>query len=279
MKINSETKLLGIIGYPIKHSLSPTLHSMLAKKYDLNFIYLAFEILPEKFSLIKDIIFTLDIKGLNVTIPYKEKIMFCLDEVDKLASYIGSVNTVFNKNGKLVGYNTDIYGFTSSLKGISIKDEEAMVVGCGGVSKSVIVGLNELGVKRVYIYDIDAKKVLKMKESFGIFVVPIKKENLDKVIGDVKIIVNATPLGMKEEDVSPINLKMLKKQHIVYDVIYNRETELVKHAKQIGCKHVFDGIPMFVRQAEQAFFIWTGVKPDTNFMFKLVNKLLNRKND
>ncbi len=277
MKINSETRLFGIIGYPIKHSLSPTLHSMLFKKYGLNFVYLAFEILPEKFNLIKDIILTLNIRGLNVTIPYKEKIIPYLDEIDKLARTIGSVNTIFNKDGKLIGYNTDIYGFTKSLKGVDIRDEEAILIGCGGVSNPIVVGLSELGVKKVYVYDIDSKKMLKLKENFGTFVIPLKKENLDKVIKDVKVVINATPLGMKEGDTTPINLEVLNKNHIVYDVIYNRETELVKHAKKIGCKNVFDGVEMFIYQAEQAFFIWTGIKPNTSFMMKLVCRLLNKK--
>ncbi len=277
MNINSSTKLLGIIGYPIKHSLSPTLHTMLAKKYELNFVYLAFEVLPEKFKFIRDAIFTLDIRGLNVTIPYKEKIIPYLDEVDKEAKYIGAVNTVVNKNNKLVGYNTDIYGVIKSLENIDIEDEEAVIIGCGGASKAIICAFEELGVKKVYIYDIDKSKMQIMKERFGDFVVLLKQENIDDVVSDVKIVVNATPLGMKEADPPPMNLQKIKKEHIVYDVVYNRETELVKFAKNIGCKNVIDGISMFVYQAEQSFFLWTGVKPDTKFMFKVVNKLLCNK--
>jgi len=277
MNINSSTKLLGIIGYPIKHSLSPALHTLLSKKYELNFVYLAFEVLPENFKFIKDAILTLNIYGLNVTIPYKEKIISYLDDVDKEVKYIGAVNTVVNRNNKLIGYNTDVYGIIKSLEGVDIENEEAVVIGCGGVSKAIIFAFEELGVKKVYIYDIDINKMRMMKEKFNNFVVLIKQNDIDNVISNVKIVVNATPLGMKEGDAAPFNLQKIRKEHIVYDVVYNRETELVKFAKSIGCKKVIDGVPMFVYQAEQSFFLWTGVKPDTNFMFKIVKKLLSRK--
>ncbi len=277
MNINSSTKLLGIIGYPIKHSLSPALHTLLSKKYELNFVYLAFEVLPENFKFIKDAILTLNIYGLNVTIPYKEKIISYLDDVDKEVKYIGAVNTVVNRNNKLIGYNTDVYGIIKSLEGVDIENEEAVVIGCGGVSKAIIFAFEELGVKKVYIYDIDINKMRMMKEKFNNFVVLIKQNDIDNVISNVKIVVNATPLGMKEGDAAPFNLQKIRKEHIVYDVVYNRETELVKFAKSIGCEKVIDGVPMFVYQAEQSFFLWTGVKPDTNFMFKIVKKLLSRK--
>jgi shikimate dehydrogenase len=277
MNIDSSTKLLGIIGYPIKHSLSPTLHTLLAKKYDINFVYLAFEVLPENFKFIKDAIVSLNICGLNITIPYKEKIISYLDEIDKEARYIGAVNTVVNKNNKLVGYNTDIYGIIKSLEDVDVENEEAIVIGCGGVSKAIICACEELGIKKVYVYDIDKNKMRMVKEKFDNFVVLVKQNDIDSIISDVKIVVNATPLGMKEGDKPPLNLQKIKKEHIVYDVVYNRETELIKFAKSIGCKKVIDGVEMFVYQAEQSFFLWTGVKPDTKFMFKIVNKLLSKK--
>jgi len=273
MNINSSTKLLGIVGYPIKHSLSPTLHTLLAKKYDLNFVYLAFEILPENFKFIKNAVVTLDICGLNVTIPYKEKIIPYLDELDKEAKYIGAVNTVVNKNSKLVGYNTDIYGVTKSLENVNVENEEAVVIGCGGVSKAIICAFEELGVKKVYIYDIDKNKTQQIKEKFGNFVDILKQKDVNNVVSNVKIVVNATPLGMKEDDLPPFDLQKIKKEHIVYDVVYNRETELISFAKSVGCEKVINGVEMFVYQAEQSFFLWTGVKPDTKFMFKLMHKL------
>lgn len=272
--INSETKLLGIVGYPIKHSLSPVLHTTLAQKYELNFVYLAFEIIPENFKHFKDVVLTLNISGLNVTIPYKERVLPYLDEVDKLANYIGAVNTVVNKNNKLIGYNTDIYGFVRSVSDIDLKDEEVVMIGCGGVSRAIVCGLSELGAKRVYIYDIDKNKMLLLKKQFDDFVILVKEEQIETIVPTVKLIVNATPLGMKDNDPPPLKLDLINKQHIVYDVIYNRETELVKYARQIGCKHVFDGIAMFVYQAAESFFLWTGIKPNENFMFELVKKLI-----
>ncbi|MCS7151173.1 MAG: shikimate dehydrogenase [Endomicrobia bacterium] len=274
--VNSETGLLGIIGYPVKHSFSPMLHTSLAQKYGLNFVYLAFEILPENFKYFKEVVLTLNIEGLNITIPYKEKVISYLHKVDKLAKHIGAVNTVVNKGGELIGYNTDIYGFTHSLSEVTLKGEDVLVIGCGGVSRAIVCGLQELGVKKVYVYDIDKNKMLLIKKQFEDFIVLLKEEQIDTTIPDVKMLVNATPLGMKENDLSPLRLDLITKEHIVYDVVYNRETELVKHAKQIGCKHVFDGVPMFVYQAVESFFLWTGVKADEKFMFDLVRKFLNR---
>lgn len=274
MKVNSETKLLGIIGYPIGHSLSPILHTMLAKKYDLNYVYLAFEVLPSMLKNIKDAILTFNIRGLNVTIPYKEKIIPYLDKIDKLAEFIGAVNTVVNKDGKLLGYNTDIYGFIKSLEDVNIENENSFLIGCGGVSKAIICGLDELGVKKVYIYDIVTEKMAFLKSKFGRYVVPVKKNDIEEIVKDTKIIINATPLGMKSGDPSPLNLDIITKEHIVYDVIYNRETELIKHAKKIGCKYVIDGRSMFIYQAADSFFLWTGVKPDISFMENLINRLV-----
>lgn len=274
MKVNSETKLLGIIGYPIGHSLSPILHTMLAKKYDLNYVYLAFEVLPSMLKNIKDAILTFNIRGLNVTIPYKEKIIPYLDKIDKLAEFIGAVNTVVNKDGKLLGHNTDIYGFIKSLEDVNIENENSFLIGCGGVSKAIICGLDELGVKKVYIYDIVTEKMVFLKSKFGRYVVPVKKNDIEEIVKDTKIIINATPLGMKSGDPSPLNLDIITKEHIVYDVIYNRETELIKHAKKIGCKYVIDGRSMFIYQAANSFFLWTGVKPDISFMEKLINRLV-----
>lgn len=274
MKIDAKTKLLGIIGYPIGHSLSPFLHTMIAKKYELNYIYLAFEVKPSMLKNIKEAILTLGICGLNVTIPYKEKIILYLDNIEKLAKHIGAVNTIVNKNGQLIGYNTDIYGFVKSLEDIVVENENAFVIGCGGVSRAIICGLDELGVNKVYIYDIDNKKMEFLKDKFGKYVVPIREQEIEKIVKDSKIIINATPLGMKEGDPSPIDLGLITNQHIVYDVIYNRETELIKHAKKIGCRYVIDGKSMFVYQAANSFFLWTGVKPDVKFMYNLVNKLV-----
>lgn len=273
MKIDAKTKLLGIIGYPIGHSLSPSLHTGLSKKYGLNFVYLAFEIYPEKFQFIKDIILTLDIRGLNVTIPYKEKIISYLDEVDSLVKHVGAVNTVVNKDGKLIGYNTDIYGFTKSLEEESLENEDVFVIGCGGVSRAIICGLEELGVNKVYVFDIDKNKMINMKKQFQDFVILVDETEIEKVIPDVKMVVNATPVGMKEGDQAPIKLQWLRKHHIVYDVIYNRNTQLVEYASELGCRKVINGVPMFVYQAEQSFFLWTGIKPDTRFIFNLVKKL------
>ncbi len=277
MKNMSETELLGIIGYPIKHSLSPLLHNTLFKKLKLNYVYLPFEILPENIENVGNVVKTLNIKGLNVTIPYKEKVLSQMDNIDVLGKEIGAINTIVNKDGLLVGYNTDVYGFVKSLKRNTkhLKGKEVFVLGCGGVSRAIICGLEKLKVKKVYISDIDRKKVLEIKKKYNNFVESIEIEQYDKIFKQIKMFVNATSVGMKNGDKDLIDTKLLNKNVIVYDVIYNRETELVKKAKSIGCITI-TGLPMFIFQAQKSFQLWTGIIPSEKYMFSVVKRQLRK---
>jgi shikimate dehydrogenase len=271
MKITTETKLLGIIGYPIKHSLSPVLHNALFNKLKLNFVYLSFEILPTEIKNLKTIIKTLNIVGLNVTIPFKEKVLSQVDIIDPLAKEIGAINTIVNKDGKLYGYNTDIYGFVKSLdeKKDKISGKKVFVLGCGGVSKAILTGLKQLKVQKVYVSDIDKKKVFEIKRKYKSFVEVIDSSNYPKIFKEISMFVNATPVGMKKTDIIVIPPQFLRPEIIVYDVIYNRETELVKIAKKVGCDTV-TGLPMFVYQAKRSFTLWTEKNPPLDYMFKIV---------
>lgn len=273
MKIDTSTKVVGIVGYPVKHSLSPILHNTLFSELHLNYVYLSFEIHPTMFNFLPKSIRIMNIAGLNVTIPYKEKILRYLDSIDPLAKEIGAVNTIVNKNGKLIGYNTDVYGFIESLSQKNLKNKDVFVLGCGGVSKAIIVGLKKLNVNRIFVSDIDRKKVENVKKLHKKLVEEVKPQKYSKILSKVEMFINATPVGMKENDPAPIPLEYLSNRILIYDVIYNRETELIKYAKKIGSEYI-DGKPMFIYQAAESFFLWTGIKPPIETMFKIINQNL-----
>ena len=156
--ISSTTSLLGLFGRPVKHSLSPFIHNYIFQKSNLDAVYLCFDISYGRVETAVESIKALEMIGVNVTIPYKEKVIKCLDKIDKTASKIGAVNTIKNVNGRLIGYNTDIKGFMLSLEkkaSFSAKSKKAVVLGAGGAAKAVCCGLAEQKAGYIGIYDID----------------------------------------------------------------------------------------------------------------------------
>ena len=153
ININSQTKIVGIFGHPILHSLSPLIHNKWFEKYKLNYIYTAFDIKPELLKSAVNSIKTLNIAGLNITVPHKVKIIKYLDFIDKDAKAIGSINTIVNKENKLFGYNTDYEGFIKDLEKnkINLKQKTVLVIGAGGASKAIIYALNKLKVNKIFL--------------------------------------------------------------------------------------------------------------------------------
>lgn len=250
--------LLGIVGYPIKHSISPKVHETLMKAYGIEGRYLAFEVKP---SDLREAIFgakALGFTGLNVTIPYKEEV---LNFVTPVGDAKFAVNTIDLRDMK--GYNTDIYGVEMAFRNakVDVRDKLALVVGAGGAGKAVAIALLKMGSKvvitnRTQIRGIETAKALR---EYGNCVFHpmerIKELNAD-------IIANATPIGMKGNPGMPISEELLREGVVVFDVVYNPvETQLLRRAMENGCK-VITGLEMFIYQAEKAFEIWTGIKAD-----------------
>lgn len=277
-KIRSKTKLVGIIGYPLGHTLSPVLHNSLFSELNLDMVYLAFEVIPKRVKNVCESFRTLNVVGANVTIPYKEKIISQLDKVDVLAKEIGAVNTVVNKNDLLVGYNTDVFGFVKSLsdKEKFLSGKKVFMVGCGGVSKAIVCGLRKMRVKSIFVYDIDKKKMFGLTKKYKGFVVAVSEKDFKKVFSEVSMFVNATSVGMRDGDKIVVPAELLKKDVLVYDVIYNRETELLREARKVGCE-TLSGLDMFVYQAAESFRLWTGVEPPLDYMFSVVKSQLKIK--
>lgn len=282
MRIDSHTELYGIIGNPVRHSFSPFMHNAAFRKLGINAVYLAFEVSDLKSAIMG--VRALGIKGLSVTIPFKTAIIEYLDEVSDLALMIGAVNTVINSNGRLIGTNTDAFGFYSALKNeTTIKGKNIAIFGSGGSARAGVFSLfyyDEPGI--VYLVARNKEKREKIRrdiiESFlkggrnlenNIYTLELAGWNSIK--DSVDIIVNTTPVGMKPDvNNSIITEEELPWETVVMDIVYNpKETLLIKMAKKKRCKVVY-GIEMLLLQGIKQFELWTGKKPPISAMKKAI---------
>lgn len=263
-KFDSKTDLYCIFGNPVSHSKSPLMHNSLFKENKINAIYLAFNInnIETGINAVRE----LNIKGVSITIPYKEKVIEFLDVVDPEAKEIGAVNTIINNNGKLFGTNTDWSGGIKPLKQFGIKDKRVGVIGAGGAARAIAYGIKK-NQGDLTIINRNQKNGEHLSSIFNCSFLSLAK------IGekDFDIIVNTTPLGMTPDiKNSPFDKKYLKKNMIVMDVVYNPlETQLIKDAKNQGCTTI-DGLSMFINQGVKQFELWTGIKPN----IPIINELL-----
>jgi len=250
-----------VIGNPIDHSLSPKLHNYWIKKYKINATY-------EKnlldHSEIEDLIFNIrkeKIHGINVTVPFKKMIIPFLDELSKEAEVSQSVNTIYKKDNKILGDNTDIEGFKLSLEKTEqeIKNKKALILGAGGVVPSIIIALKKMQIKKIYLSNRTELKAIELKKNFPEIEIIKWGETLD-----FDIIINATSIGLKAEDEININYQQISKDKFFYDVIYNPpETNFLRNAKKYG-GITKNGKMMFIYQAQKAFFIWHKVVPEVD---------------
>lgn len=273
--ITGKTKIIGIFGDPIEHTLSPLIHNEAFSYLGLDYCYVAFNVKKDKLKEAVEAIRALNIKGVNVTVPHKETVIQYLDNISNEAKNIGAVNTILNAGGVLKGFNTDVKGFILSLKdeGISIKNKNFLILGAGGAAKAVVYGILKEGGK-VYIYNRTLSKALEIKEKFKKFGFIEIVEMNKSITEGIDIIVNATSLGLKKDDPMPLNPELIKPTHVYCDIVYP-ETPLMRKVEAIGCK-VIGGIGMLLWQAAFAFKIWTEVEAPIEIMKKTFNKLLTK---
>lgn len=263
--INSSTKIVGIFGNPVSHSLSPVMHNNWFSKYKLNYVYLAFDILPKDLKTAVRSIRTLNIKGVNITVPHKVEVMKYLDKIDEDAKKIGSVNTIVNKNGVLYGTNTDWQGFVTDLKlkKINLKDKKVLVIGAGGASKAILYALNKLKVKKIFL----TSRTLSSAENTAKKYKNILCIDINKIPGDflagIDCLINCSTCGMKKGDKFPFSIKKFNKDIIFYDIIYNKNTPFKKFASKNKIKF-FSGEGMLICQGAVSFKNWTGILPKNN---------------
>ena len=269
-------KTFGIIGNPIKHSLSPVLHKYWFEKYSLDADYSIIEGTEKDLKKIINKIKDGSLAGINVTLPFKQKIINCVDKIINDAEQTGSVNTVLlDSNNSVIGENTDVFGLQAAyLKEIvSENNKKALVIGAGGVSPSVIFSLKKSNIQNISIVNRTHDKSIFLKKKFS-FLNIIEWKFLKEEISNFDIIINATSLGLKNGQEFEFNFDNVKKNLIYIDTVYNPiETKTIKFLKENNIK-TFGGLDMFIYQGQKSFYLWNKVNPEIDD--KLI-EILNSK--
>ena len=271
-------KVFKIIGNPISHSLSPALHSYWFAKYKILADYKQHEIKESEIEVTLNDVRDGKIDGLNVTLPFKQKVIPYLDILINDAKSTNSVNTIFmSKEGKLTGDNTDVYGMQAAyLKDITLnsnRSTKAIVIGAGGVAPSIIFALKKTDIKKVFIANRTREKAIFMKKKFP-FIDILNLNEVPQRISESDIIINATSLGLKNGEQFNINLDGLTDKSIFIDTIYNPlETKIIKHLKGKNIK-TFNGLDMLIYQGQKSFYIWNKINPEIDD--ELIQLLENR---
>ena len=250
-----------VIGNPIEHSLSPILHNYWIKINGIDAIYEKQKLNENELKKFISLVREKKINGINVTVPFKSSVIPYLDELSLEAQNTQSVNTIYFRNSKVIGHNTDIIGFETSIKKskYDLNDKEILILGAGGVVPSIIFALNKMKVSKIKISNRTKEKLQDLKKIF---------QNIEIIewgeVPNFDMIINATSLGLKEEDKINLNFSTISKNKFFYDVIYNpQETNFLKTGKSLGNK-ILNGKLMFIYQALSAFNIWHGMEPDVN---------------
>jgi shikimate dehydrogenase len=267
-------KKYGIIGSPLTHSLSPLLHNFWFKKYNVNASYRLIEIKIGQIGEIINKIKKRELQGINVTTPYKQKVIPFLDRVINEAREISSVNTIYLDNeNKIVGENTDVYGFNYSfIKKLKDKDllgKKVLILGAGGVTPAIIYALLNKQIKNIFISNRTIEKAENIKKRFP-FIEIILWENIENKSQDMDVIVNTTSLGMKNGSDFGELIKEFKTDLIYYDVVYNPlETIMLKNFKEKKAK-TFNGLEMFLYQGQKSFYLWNKINPQIDEELKKI---------
>jgi shikimate dehydrogenase len=284
-KVTANTRICGIIGDPVEHSLSPAMHNAAFNKLGLDYIYLPFHVTAKNLAGAVTGLKSLNFRGMNVTIPHKISVIPLLDELEPLAGKIGAVNTIVNDNGHLKGYNTDAGGFLKSLdeKGIDSAGKTIVILGAGGVSRAVLFTLAERGADLIIL---NRSKEMEWAEKLGanisqfsknkIRTMELNNANLKSVLKTADILVNATSVGMSPNTDTLVPQELFRPELTVFDVIYNPvKTRLLEEAEKAGAV-IIGGLDMLVWQGALAFELWTGVKAPHTTMKNTAAKLLEQ---
>ena len=280
--ISGTTKNLGVIGWPIAHSLSPAIQSAAIRAAGVDYAYIAMPVRPEELAKAAEGLRALGFRGFNVTIPHKTAIIDFLDEIDENARRIGAVNTVVNEDGKLLGRNTDVAGFLRGLarQNVAIRNKNVVVLGAGGAARAVIWGVGREKAEKITV---GVRNVEKAKNALadlsGIADLDVCSwcgDRFEAALGKADILVNTTPLGMtpKIDEAPPVDWNHVWPEAFVYDIIYTPgRTRFLREAEARGHR-VLNGTAMLAGQGAEAFAIWTGIRPDEDAMeMALLNAL------
>ncbi len=287
------TQFIGIIGYPLKHSVSPNFQQAALDYYKLDIRYEAWEVKAADLSSAINRLRQPQNLGANVTIPYKETTLHLVDEADDFASLIGAVNTVVNHDGKLLGFNTDAYGFLRALHDdakFKPENKSVVILGAGGAARAVAFALlkekissliiaNRTLAKAESLASSLAKHIANNKIKTEIAAVPWQSSKVIKALGSGQLIINCTSLGMRGssyEEKSPLSSNLIPKGALVYDLVYNpSETPLLRMAQKAGARTI-GGLPMLVYQGAASFKLWTGREAPLDIMLSAARQALTK---
>ncbi|MBZ2147412.1 shikimate dehydrogenase [Streptococcus gordonii] len=283
MKIDGHTRLAAVIAKPIKHSISPFIHNMAYDLTDTNAVYLAFEVEREGLGQAVENIRLHQMLGANISMPYKQEVITYLDELDESALLIGAVNTIVNQNGRLIGYNTDGFGFFRSLSNFHIKGKNLTILGAGGAASAIIGQAVLDGVEKVCVFDLidrlagHQEKIEQMSRRLGHPIQLLAVEDLAALTDAVNqsdLFINATGMGMDGKSLPIPSDFVFPKGLLVADMTYcPAETPFLRLAREQGLQTV-NGLGMLLYQAEKAFELMTGKKmPSEEIKKALIEKL------
>ena len=282
------TKRLGIIGYPIRHSISPVFQQAALDYLALDATYQAWQVEPQSLARFIEGLRTPETLGMNVTVPHKEAVMAYLDLIDDWAETAGAVNTIVNRGGELTGHNTDGSGFVRALEEhghFSPEGARVLIIGAGGSAKGVAHALARAGVASITIANRTVSRaeslagtVSRLGLEVGAIPLPPQGGKLVSAAANADLVVNCTTLGMKHgpgESSSPIESKHIPPNALVYDLVYNPpETPLLREARLAGAAAI-GGLPMLVYQGAAAFELWTGREAPVDVMLEAARRALS----
>ena len=285
--VSGKTKVCGVIGDPIEHTMSPAMHNTAFEKLGLDYLYVPFRVSAEELASAIEGRRALNIRGLNVTIPHKVSVIPLLDKLDPLAEKIGAVNTIANYDGMLTGYNTDATGFLQALleHGIEPDGKNTVILGAGGASRAISFTLAERGAHLIILnrkLELDWAEELagRISQTFqqNIKAFEHNEENLSMALAKADILVNATSVGMSPDiKATPVPTRLLKPGLVVFDIVYNPlKTRLLREAEEAGSRTI-SGIDMLAWQGALAFETWTNFKAPLELMRQQAIEMLGHE--
>ena len=272
--ITGATRVVGIIGWPVAHSLSPAIQNAAFKESGIDCVYVPLPVQEIDLGAAVKGIKALGFAGANVTVPYKEKVMEYLDDIHPDALKVGAVNTIVVSNDKIIGYNTDVGGFSAALgrHQVNVAGQKAMLLGAGGAAKAVVQSLINSGCTDIAVGARSGSKAGSFAESFGVKGFDWLDENFKCLYKDADIIINTTPVGMEgiEDKALPVVWTDVKETAFAADIVYNPSfTAFLRQAKMRGCRGM-NGLSMLVEQGALSFSLWLGKEPQREVMYEVL---------
>ncbi len=279
-RLSGHTKPFAVLGHPVGHSLSPVMHNASIEALGIDAIYLAFDVHPNRLMDVLMAMRDMGFQGTNLTVPLKEIAYSELSQLDESAELVGAVNTVAFTPEGMIGHNTDGFGFLEAMKeafGPSIRDESVFVLGTGGAGRAVALVSAREQAKRIALSDVDTSRAEKVAEEIrrtqdSIEVEVVAPKDQASVAHDYDVVVQSSPIGMKESDPSLLGPEAFREGQKVFDLIYMYpETPILRTAREAGAR-IANGLGMLLHQGARSFTIWTGQEPSVKHMREALEK-------